>query len=149
MQQRQTGFTLIELMIVVAIIGILAAIAIPQYTSYTNRAKVTDAISLMGAYKTAISEYISTESVGAANMDLLTDKNLGLTAADYNSDNIESVNNNNGVITATFEGAAAVGSVLADKAIVLTPTITSGAVQWKCTAPGIPDSNLPKTCRSE
>ncbi len=148
MQQRQTGFTLIELMIVVAIIGILAAIAIPQYASYTNRARVTDALSLMGAYKTAISEYVSTESVEAGDERLLTDDNLGLAAADYESRNVLSVNNANGTITATFRGADDVGSVLAGMTVVLTPTITSGAVQWVCSASAaIPNSNLPAACR--
>ncbi len=55
-KQVQKGFTLIELMIVVAIIGILAAIAIPAYQDYTARAKVTEALSLMGAAKLAVSE---------------------------------------------------------------------------------------------
>ena len=54
--------------LVVAIIGILAAIAIPQYSAYTNRAKATDALSLMSAYKTAVREYISSEGIKTADM---------------------------------------------------------------------------------
>ena len=59
MKYIQAGFTLIELMIVVAIIGILAAIAIPSYQDYTARAQVTEAINLVGQYKTPVAEYYS------------------------------------------------------------------------------------------
>ncbi len=142
MQQRQSGFTLIELMIVVAIIGILAAIAIPQYSAYTNRARATDALSLMSAYKTAISEYVSSEGILLGGEAVITDAALGMGDMDFASANVLNVNMAAGVITATF-----VPTVMAGATMVLTPGITSGAVQWTCTTTVANTQFVPSNCR--
>ena len=90
--QMQKGFTLIELMIVVAIVGILAAVALPAYQDYTIRAKVTEGLSLASAYKTAIAE--THASRGPTGMSACTDattcQDMGITYLENNK-NVSSI----------------------------------------------------------
>jgi type IV pilus assembly protein PilA len=103
MKTVQKGFTLIELMIVVAIIGILAAIAIPAYSDYTTRAQVTEGLNLAGAAKAAVSESLDSVAV-AANQ-----------------------------ITITFRNAAPVNTGLRGDTLLLTAgTSANGDVAWQC-----------------
>lgn len=143
MKKVQQGFTLIELMIVVAIIGILAAVAIPAYQDYTIRAKVTEGLSLASAAKTAVSEYFaSTGSLPANNSDagLAPSQSIG-------GNNVSSVAvTTRGLITVTFTGTPAI----AGSTLELEPTITGGGVSWLCqtgTTDGLEGKYLPSSCR--
>jgi type IV pilus assembly protein PilA len=126
MHKIQKGFTLIELMIVVAIIGILAAVAIPAYQDYTIRAKVTEGLSLASAAKTSVSEYFSSKSsLPTTNTDAGLAKATSITG-----NNVSGVQvGTSGVITVTYSGNPIVGSTL-----FLTPKTAAGKVQWSCTS---------------
>ena len=140
LKNAQKGFTLIELMIVVAIIGILAAIAIPAYSDYTKRAKVTELVTAGSACKASVSEYFQAEQAFPGSLaeagcsSTPTDKIANLTLA------------GNGVITvaANVTGAGVTGNY------VLVPTeaaANSGVLQWSCATSTIEDKYLPANCR--
>lgn len=144
MRKVQQGFTLIELMIVVAIIGILAAVAIPAYQDYTVRAKVSEGLSLAAAAKTGVSEWFATNGgFPSAN------GSVGLPAAtSITGNHVQQVGiGNSGVITVSF-GATGMPWTGA-KTILLTPADNNGAVQWNCTsATGtLEDKYRPASCR--
>ena len=142
--KKQQGFTLIELMIVVAIIGILAAIAIPAYQDYTIRAQVSEGLSLSGGAKAAISEF----TMDSGNFPS-TNLEAGVSAANtIIGKYVSSVAvGAGGVITVTYSGAQAHTQLQGDT-LTLTPTTNAGSVDWACAnGAGIEPKHLPSACR--
>ena len=137
-KQRQKGFTLIELMIVVAIIGILAAIAIPAYQDYVARSQVSEVFILMDGQKTLVAEACNnTGSCTASNPTTLT------AGGKYSS---VAVADANGVLTGTMGAASPTSSLVFSKTAILTPTLLSGAITWTCTGSLQGSKWAPKSC---
>jgi type IV pilus assembly protein PilA len=142
MKRIQQGFTLIELMIVVAIIGILAAIAIPAYQDYTKRSNVSEGLNLAGGAKTAVVEFYTANG----NTWPTTNSSAGLASATNISGNaVQSVTvlSTSGTIEIAFNSKVASGALLD-----LTPTDNSGSISWTCKAgTGMQSNWLPASCR--
>ncbi|MGL6047267.1 MAG: pilin [Vogesella sp.] len=151
MKRVQQGFTLIELMIVVAIIGILAAIAIPAYQDYTKRAHVSEGLTLAAAAKTSVTEYYSTNNTFAAVSGTNANTPYGLAAAaDIKGNAVNGVDVlASGVVKITYNDKVTSGSV-----VFLVPATNNGSLQWKCqttasnvTATAVEAKYLPSNCR--
>ena len=137
-KQIQKGFTLIELMIVVAIIGILAAIALPAYSDYTVRAKVSELMLAVSACKNAVSEHH--QSTGAFPPDSAT-AGCSATGTNYSA----APTTVGGVVTVA--ATASLSGVAAGDTITLTPTVTSSAItSWAC-AGSVAIKYRPTSCR--
>jgi type IV pilus assembly protein PilA len=140
--QRQKGFTLIELMIIVAIIAILAAIAIPAYNDFTTRSKISEGMSLASTAQLAIVEYFvmtgswpeDNTSAGLAEPEMIS--------GEY----VASVTAQNNQILVLFKPDAGVG--ISDNQIILEAQDAKGSIQWICSSEQIASQFLPQNCRS-
>ncbi|MBH2445925.1 pilin [Neisseria meningitidis] len=130
MNTLQKGFTLIELMIVIAIVGILAAVALPAYQDYTARAQVSEAILLAEGQKSAVTEYYLNHGIWPGD-----NTSAGVaTSTDIKGKYVQSVEVKNGVVTATM-ASSNVNNEIKDKKLSLWAKRQNGSVKWFCGQP--------------
>ena len=146
MKKVQQGFTLIELMIVVAIIGILAAIAIPAYQDYTIRAQVSEGLNLAGGAKAAVTEFYQDRGAWPTdNAEAGLETNTKI-AGKYVDQVTVTAGKANGIVTVRYGNDA--HTIINGKTVTLTSTDNLGSVSWECKSGGaVADKHLPAACR--
>ncbi|HFA3051379.1 TPA: pilin [Neisseria gonorrhoeae] len=163
MNTLQKGFTLIELMIVIAIVGILAAVALPAYQDYTARAQVSEAILLAEGQKSAVTEYYLNHGIWPKDN---TSAGVASPASNIKGKYVKSVTVTNGVVTAEM-ASTGVNKEIKDKRLSLWAKRQDGSVKWFCGRPvtrandannddvtddannAIDTKHLPSTCRDK
>ncbi|API86241.1 pilin [Francisella uliginis] len=133
--KTQKGFSLVELMVVIAIIAILAAVAIPMYSNYTTRARIGSEISKVGGVKADVSEALNH---GSTLPSTLTNINRDPEIA-YDA-------NGNISISMDANGDGTADATTGPNFVRLSPTKNSGSVTWTCTGSGFTQSQLPSNC---
>lgn len=148
MKQVQKGFTLIELMIVIAIVGILAAVALPAYQDYTIRAKVSEALATAAEGKTSVSEYFVTNGYYPASnaaAGVRTNINTKVVASvRYTGNNTSAAGKLEIQVQPNVGGDIATGADTFELSIISTQ---GGTIQWKCVPGTMPAKYLPANCR--
>ena len=155
MQQREQGFTLIELMIVVAIIGILAALAIPAYQDYTIRAQVSEGLSLAGGAKASMSEYYQDKGTWPTTNALAGlpagNQITGKYVSEVSVSSSGTGDTAKGTITIKYNGSGSNAKIKAAE-LMLEGTDNRGSISWLCKGNGnVLTSNqkwLPTACRT-
>lgn len=138
---KQEAFTLVEIMIVIAIIGILAMIAIPAYNDFTVRSKVSEGFTLASNAKTSVMEYYLTEGSWPSNNSV-----AGMPSADQiKGEFVKSVAVDGDQIIVTFGEQA--GDNLANHSLLMTAKDNVGSITWSCQGKNIDNKFLPPNCR--
>ena len=144
MTKLQKGFTLIELMIVVAIIGILAAIAIPAYQDYIARSQVSEAVTLLDGAKTAVEEVVAQTATFPAAGSSLSSLGVVVTGKYVTTVAIQAAANDTGTLRATMKGAGSVSKGIVGYTVDLART---SAGNWTCSTTSAVKKYVPQACR--